>query len=123
GVGGVAERVEDGGDVVGDVIGQGVDVLGGQHQIVGERPRPADTHRLVAVAELTAAGPAVAAVTAGDVALTGDSLPDRDALDFVAHRLDPAHELVPHHQRHGNRCLRPFVPFIDVDVGAADGGL
>src|SRR5690606_39025904 len=116
GVGGVAERVEHGGDVVGDVVGQRVHVLGGQHEVVGERSGAAHPHRLVAVAELASAGPAVAAVAAGDVTLPRHALALPDPFDFVTDRGNASHELVADHEGDRDRRLRPFVPFVDVEV-------
>ena len=74
-------------------------------------------------AQVPAAGAAVAAVAAGDVALAGDAVADREAAHFAAERDDLAAVLVADLHRHRDRALRPGVPLVDVDVGAADGRL
>ena len=46
-----------------------------------------------------------------------------EAADFLADLHDLAHILMPHVHGHGNGLLGPVVPFPDVHVRAADGGL
>ena len=65
----VAKRVEDGGHVVGQRVGQRVDVRRGQHDEIGERPVPIHAHARGPPTQVVAPGPAVAAVAAHDVAL------------------------------------------------------
>src|SRR5205814_10724935 len=60
---------------------------------------------------------------AHDVALAADEIADLEAADVRAALHDRADELVPDNQRHRNRSLRPRVPVVDVQVGAADPGL
>jgi hypothetical protein len=72
-------------------------------------------------AEVAAAGQAVAAVAADDVSLAADEIADGIPADVGAHAGDASDELVSDLHRHGNRPLRPCVPLVDVDVGAADG--
>src|SRR6185312_6164766 len=74
-------------------------------------------------AQVPLAGAAVAAMTAGDVAFTGDALAHLEALYFAADLRHHAHELVAHGHGHRDGLLCPLVPVVDVDVGAADGGL
>ena len=73
-------------------------------------------------AEMAAPGHAVAAAPADDVALAADEVADLEVADVRADLDDLADELVPDHQRHRNRPLRPRVPVVDVQVGAADPG-
>src|SRR3954469_5115505 len=72
---------------------------------------------------MTPPGHAVAAAAAHDVPLAADEIADLEAADVRAALHDLADELVPDHQRHRNRLLRPRVPVVDVQVGAADPGL
>ena len=65
-------------------------------------------------------GAAVAAEAAGDVPLAGDAVADGEAAHLLPHLDDLADVLVADVHRHGDRLLRPVVPFPDVDVGAAD---
>ena len=48
--------------------------------------------------------------------------PSLHAGDFVADGFDGAAELVAGNERRMNAALRPLVPLINVQVGAADGG-
>ena len=123
GVGGVAERIEDRGDVVADVCGHDEDVVGGDDDVIGERTWTRDADAGVVVAELAAATLAVTAVAAGDVTLTRHPLTDLEAGHCGTDRGDLAHELVAHHHRGRHGGLRPRIPVVDVQVGAADGGL
>ena len=77
---------------------------------------------LVIGAEMAAAGHAVAAAAADDMALAGDDHAGRVIVDVVADLDDLADEFVADHHRHRDRLLRPFVPFVDVQIGAADRG-
>ena len=62
-------------------------------------------------------------MAAGDVTLAGDPLADLEPDDVGAELLDLAHELVPDDHRHWDGRLRPRVPVVDVQIGAADRGL
>ena len=90
------------------------------HDVLGERPGPGDADAGVVVAELAPAAFAVAAMAAGDVALAGHPLTDLEPDDVGAERGDLAHELVADHHRHRDGRLRPRIPVMDVQVGAAD---
>src|SRR5438105_11322147 len=58
----------------------------------------------------------------GDVALGADDLAGKDRRDALAQFDDLADELVPNHQWRVDGVLRPLVPAVDVEVGAADAG-
>ena len=90
----VAERVEDGGDVVGNVVGERVDVGSRQHDVVGERTVAVDADSRGGAAEVMSAGPAVTTCAAHDVALAGHPLADGHRRHLCAHRIDGAEELV-----------------------------
>ncbi len=72
---------------------------------------------------MPASGTAVAAMTAGDVTFAGDPLADFEALDFAADLDDLADKFVADSHGDGNGILAPFVPIVDMDIGAADGRL
>jgi hypothetical protein len=67
-----------------------------------------------------AAGQAIAAAAAHDVAFAADNLPRLEVVDVRTDGCDFADELVTDHKRHGDRLARPLVPFIDVEIGAAN---
>ena len=64
-----------------------------------------------------------AAVHADDMALARNPLADLKALDIGAEPRDLARIFVADDHRHRDRALRPFVPVVDMHVGAADAGL
>ena len=51
-----------------------------------------------------------------------DNVADMEILDVVSHINDAPDEFMAYHHGNGNRFLRPGVPVVDVDVGAADTG-
>ena len=118
----VPERVEDGDDVVGNVVRHGNDVLRRQRKQLGERARTVHADALRVRAQVATPRAAVAAVAAHDVAFAGNALPDFEMVDVFADFFDVPDVFVPDDHRHGNRLLRPLVPLVDVDVRAADGG-
>ena len=65
----------------------------------------------------------VATATADDVPLCADDLARMKVAHIAAHAHDFTDELMTHDHRHGDRLLRPRVPFVDVEVSAADAGL
>ena len=98
--------------------------VGGRHRdVLGEAAGPVDADPLRIAAQVAAAGAAVAAVAAGDVALAGDAVADLEALHLGADLGDRADELVADGHRHRDRGLGPLVPVGDVEVGAADAGV
>ena len=53
----------------------------------------------------------------------GDPVADLETAHFGTHLHDAAHKLVPDGHGHRNGLLGPGVPVINMNVGAADGGL
>ena len=118
----VAEGVEDRLDVArqGRVVDP--DVGHGQGKILGVGPRPVDADRLGVLAEVAAAGKAVAAPPTDHVPLAADDLAGPEVLHVAADVDDAADEFMADDQGDGNRLLRPGVPGVDVHVGAANPG-
>ncbi len=123
GVGGVAVGVEDGGDVVGHGGVDFPDVGGGDGDVFGEAAVAVDADAFGVGAEVAFAGLAGAAFAADDVAFGGDALADFPAFDVFADFDDFADEFVADGHGGFDGTLGPVVPKVDVDVGAADGGL
>ena len=120
GVHGVSERVEDRGHLVGDARPVVPDVRHGQRDVLGERAGALDAEADRVGAQVATARHAVATAPADDVPFAAHTLAGREAGDVRAHLDDLAHELVADHERDRDRPLRPRVPAVDVDVGAAD---
>ena len=62
-------------------------------------------------------------MTANDVSFRCDNFARLKIADGAADLIDHADEFMPDHHRNRDRLLRPRVPIIDVDVGAADRSL
>ena len=98
------------------------DVRHRQRDQLGERARPVDADAARVRAQVAAAGHAVAAAAADDVALAADDVAGVEVAHVRPDRDDLADELVADRHRHRDRLLRPGVPLVDVQVGAADAG-
>src|SRR5258708_4620089 len=66
-------------------------------------------------------GPAITAVSAGDMALARDTIAAAEAAHFAAELNDLARILVADRHRHRHGLLRPRIPVIDMHIGAANG--
>ncbi len=116
----VAERVEDGGDVVVDVVGDLVHVERRHRDVLGEAAVALHPDADRVAAQVPSSGTAVAARAAGDVPLGGDAAADLDVAYLVADGRDGAHVLVADREGGGDRGGRPLVPVVDVEVRATD---
>ena len=72
---------------------------------------------------MTTAGKAVAAAPAGHVSFAADNVAGMEVVHVRADFDNLSNEFMPDHHRHRNRLLRPLVPVVDMDVGAADAGV
>ena len=97
------------------------DVGLGDDDVLGEGAVGVDADDLHVLADVRLAGAALQALAAGDVHLGGDEVAFLHAGDIFADGLDGAAELVAGNERGMNAALRPLVPLIDVQVGAANG--
>src|SRR5581483_12255303 len=92
----------------------------GDGDVAGEGAVAIDAEDARALAHVRVARPALEAHPAGDVALSGDVVADGDVADELPAVDDRAGELVPERERRLDPALRPLVPAVDVQVGAAD---
>jgi hypothetical protein len=60
-------------------------------------------------------------MSARDVTLADNEIAAREPFHVIADKIDNADKFVADRHRHRDRFLRPGVPVIYVDVGAADG--
>ncbi len=121
---GIAERIEYGAQFAGDALGQRHDVEGRDGQVLRETARAIDADALRFRIEVETAHARRFGIHIDDMAFAGDALAEAQVAGDAGADLDDfAGEFVPRDHRHGNGLLRPFVPVIDVDVGAADGGV
>ena len=98
------------------------DVRLGDDDVLGECAVGVHADDLHVLADVRFADAALQALAAGHVHLGGDEVAFLDAGNFLAHGFDDAAELVPGNERRMNAALRPLVPLINMQVGAADGG-
>src|SRR5690606_12690024 len=118
----VAEWIEDGAELVVYRVGQRHDIEGRYAHIIGERAGQVDADAARFGIEAVAAGPAGAAAHADGAALAGHPLADPEVADVGADLADLAGIFMAGHHGHGHGSGSPFVPVVDVDVGAADAG-
>ena len=71
---------------------------------------------------MPSSGATVAAHSAGDMSFCRHSIARLKAADLAAAFDDFTVKLMPNREWHRNRFAGPFIPFVNVDVGAADGG-
>ena len=74
-------------------------------------------------AEVTPAGQAIAAAAAHDVAFSTDDFAWMKIVHIRTNFNDLADKLMADCHRHGNGSARPFVPFVNMQVGTADAGV
>jgi hypothetical protein len=120
GMDGVAERVEDGGDLMADA-GSVLPYVGHrQDNVLREGPVAIDPDSLGVGAEMAATGEAVAAASADDVPLAADKLADGKVGDIGAEFDHLADELVANHETGADGGTRPGIPIVDMEVSSAD---
>src|ERR1700760_4367454 len=68
-------------------------------------------------------GEAVAAAPAGDVSLAAYDVAGMKVVHIRADFHNFADKLMADHHGHRNSLLRPLVPIVDMDIGAADAGV
>jgi hypothetical protein len=97
------------------------DVRFGDDDILGEGAIRVDADNFHVLADMGFAGSALQALAAGHVHFGGDEIAFLDAGDFIAEGDHLAAEFVSGDERWMDASLGPAVPFINVEIGAADG--
>jgi len=93
----------------------------GDDNVLGERSVAVDADDFHVLADVGFAGAALQTLAAGHMHFGGHEIAFLDAGDFIAERDHLPAEFVSGDQRRMNASLSPAVPFIDVEIGAADG--
>src|ERR1017187_430903 len=122
GVHGVAQRIEDGCVLLRDGGIEVPDIRFGDDDVLGESSVGIDADNLDVLADVGFAGAALQALAASHVHFGGYEIALLHAGDLIAKRDHLAAEFVSWDQRRMNASLGPAVPFINVEIGAADGG-
>src|SRR5258708_2883684 len=117
---GVAEGVEDGGNVEADARLVPPHVRSGQRDVLGEGTWMVDPHPFRVRALDAPAGHAVAATAAHQVALTAHEVTLTQLLHVGSDFHDLADELMPDDKRHWHVRPCPAIPVVDVQVRTAD---
>src|SRR5713226_8539110 len=118
---GVAQRIEDGSVLLRDGRIEFPNIRLGDDDVLGESSVAVDADDFHVLANVGFAGAALQALAAGHVHFGGYKITLLDAGDFIAERDHLAAEFVSGDQRRMNASLGPTVPFINVEIGAADG--
>jgi hypothetical protein len=118
----IAERIENRGDFHRDFRIGMPDIGDRNRKVFGVRAGTVDAHTAGFVAQMTTARQTVATAPAHDVPLARDHITDFQIRDVAAHRGHRPDEFMADRHGNGDRFLRPCVPFINVDIGTADGG-
>lgn len=114
GMGGIAEGIKDGVQLLRNLGGAGNDVGGGNYQVLCEGAVPVDADARGVFTQVPPAGAAVTAHAADDVPLAGDQLAQVMSLYGGAHFHDFADILMPGSGAHPEGILRPLIPVPDV---------
>ena len=119
----IAEGIEGGNDILGDARVHFVDIARGNREKLRKRALAIDADTEGVWAQVLATTEAIAAATADNVALAGNQIADLQIRYARADGLHYATKLMTDGHRHGNRALRPGIPFVNMDIGTADGSL
>ena len=120
---GVAKRVENRRQIVGDIVRNFKSVKRRDHQIFGKAARTVDADARGIAAQVRTPGAAVTAVAAGDMPFAGNAIAKLKAANLLTDAHHFADVFMAHHHRHRNGLLRPLIPVVDVHVGTANRGL
>src|SRR5438477_538420 len=71
-------------------------------------------------AKMTTAAETIPAMATGDMAFANDEIAVRKSLHMIADKIDNPNKFMTDSHRHWNRFLRPRIPVVDVNIGAAD---
>src|SRR5689334_4732203 len=121
GMHGVAQRIEDRRVLKGDGRIELPDIRLGDDDVFGEGAVGIHADNFDVLTDVSFAGAALQALAASHVHLGGNEVALLDAGDFVAKGRYLAAKLVSGNQRGMDAVLRPAVPVVNVQVGAADG--
>ena len=120
GVRGVAEGIHNGSHVVADARVEFHDVALGNAEVFGKRAVTVNAHADAVLANVLQAAAAIAAVAAGDVSLARHAVAHLDVAHACADFLHHAHIFVTDGHGRFDGLLAPFVPLINMEVGAAN---
>ena len=101
----ITQRIHDGRHIVGDVVRQLKCVVSRDNEVLGKGTRAVDPNTIGIAAQMTASSTTVAAVTTGNMPLTGYTITDFKAAHAITHGGYFTHVFVAYNHRHWNRFL------------------
>ena len=117
---GVAERVEDRGNVQINAWAVLPDIRHWQRDILGKCAGAVDADAGRVFTQMPPPRQAVAAAATDNMTLATDNLAGKEVGDIRADFDNLADKLMPNDQRHRNGLLRPRIPVVDMQVRSAD---
>jgi len=121
-VSGIAKRVEDGSHFQIHIRRVMPDIGHRHTDQLGERALAVHADADGVLAKVPPTREAVATATAHHMTFRADDFARVEIAHVGPYRHDFPDELMPDHHRYGNGFLRPGIPFVNVEVGAADAG-
>ena len=119
----VAEGIEDGRDLMVDAGVMPPDVGHWQRDEFGECAGTVHANALRISAQMPSSGKAVAAAAADHMPFAADDIAGEKVVDVRTDGNNLADKLMTDGHGHGDRLLRPLVPLVDMNIGAADSRL
>ena len=119
----IAEGIEDRRVTVVNGVRKWEHINRRQRDVFGKAAWPVHPNPHRVSAQMTGSGAAVTAVAAGDVAFPTHPLAHAQALHMASNFGNTPDKLMTGDHWHRNSLLRPFIPVINVHVGAANRAL
>src|SRR3546814_2479165 len=95
---GVAEWIENGRQLVGNIVGDLEGVESRDRQVFGKRARPVNADARCIAAQVPTARPATPAIAASDMPFARNAVANSEAADLLPYFHDFTHVLMPHMQ-------------------------
>src|SRR5579863_4589886 len=118
----VAERIKNGGYFQRYRMRMFPYIHHGHHNVLSECTRAVHADSLDVSAKVPSPGKAVTAASADHVAFSADNIARMVIAHIRAYFDDLTHEFVANHQGNRNGRARPFIPFVNVNIRAANAG-
>ena len=119
-MGGISKRVKKRSQFRSNFIGDCPQIAGGHHDILGERTIAIDTDADGIGTGMRVSGTAIPTVAANDMTFGRHPVSFHVAGDAIAQLYDASDKFMTDYQAGLNGALRPVIPLVDMDIGAAD---
>src|SRR3546814_6969181 len=112
----VAEGIENGRQLVGNIVVDLEGVESRDRQVFGKRARPVNADARCIAAQVPTARPAIPAIAASDMPFARNAVANSEAADLLPYFHDFTHVLMPHMHGHRDRFGGPIVPVPDMHI-------